>query len=278
MARRRRAASWTAGTAMVAAAAAVSSMIACGLRSQRQRVGTCATGAPPAPPRRAPPPPSSADPDDVITSEELQAAARKLNVELRENIVGPWYQMELYSADGRQLGKTSGWAQPWGILHLETIEVRRFTGYWVAKPPNLRMGKKNEKSEEEIEADKEKERKAYADVAKVARWFGLLLSCSIACWNKEKAPFYCREAHLLAIKDEEMQGTRLVRYYKSLGFETIRESGELTLQDQVTWGGDGTLMITDSEEFMKRWTPVVRALASRGVGSTSAGGRKPRMR
>ena len=30
---------------------------------------------------------------------------------------------------------------------------------------------------------------------------------------------------------------------------------------QVIWGGQGTLMRTDEEDFMRRWTPVVRELA-----------------
>ncbi|CAK9094664.1 unnamed protein product [Durusdinium trenchii] len=158
--------------------------------------------------------------DDVLTTADLQRAAKRLNVELRENVAGPWYQIELYSGD-RQLGKTSGWAQPWGSLHLETIEVRKFTGYWVAKP-----GKESEASEDA-------ERKRYADVAKVARWFGLLLSCAIACWNRERSPFFCKEAYLLAIKDEEKQHDRLVRYYKGLGFKVIKDPETLEYQDQA---------------------------------------------
>lgn len=193
---------------------------------------------------------------DYITSQELAAAAQRLGVDLRENTNGPWYQMELYSG-GRQLGKTSGWAQPFGVLHLETIEVRRFTGYWSAKPQNIRAGASPQTSEEE----KAGERKRYADIAKVARWFGLILSVSIGCWNMERSPFFCQEAHLLAIRDEEKQHKRLVRYYKSLGFKTIRENEDLTLQDQIVWGGEGTLMKVDSDEFMSQWTPVVRELA-----------------
>ncbi|CAK9053839.1 Hypothetical protein (Fragment), partial [Durusdinium trenchii] len=162
--------------------------------------------------------------DDVLTTADLQRAAKRLNVELRENVAGPWYQIELYSGD-RQLGKTSGWAQPWGSLHLETIEVRKFTGYWVAKP-----GKESEASEDA-------ERKRYADVAKVARWFGLLLSCAIACWNRERSPFFCKEAYLLAIKDEEKQHDRLVRYYKGLGFKVIKDPETLEYQDQALLGG-----------------------------------------
>eukprot|EP00435_Cladocopium_sp_Y103_P066830 s972_g29.t1 len=174
--------------------------------------------------------------EDVLTSADLQRAAKRLNVELRENTAGPWYQIELYSGD-RQLGKTSGWAQPWGSLHLETIEVRKFTGYWVAKPANARPGESQ--SEEAQEATEAEEKKRYADVAKVARWFGLLLSCAIACWNRERSPFYCKEAYLLAIKDEEKQHESLVRYYKGLGFKTIKDPETLEYQDQVLSVGVG---------------------------------------
>merc|ERR1712113_790263 len=117
-------------------------------------------------------------------SEELRLAAKRLNVELREEIAGPWYQMALYSND-REVGKTSGWAQPWGIMHLETIEVRRFTGYWVQKSASGTPVVASEK-------DEAAEKKAYADVSKVARWFGLLLAVSIGCWNRERSPFYCK--------------------------------------------------------------------------------------
>jgi len=190
---------------------------------------------------------------DFVTTEDVEAAADRLSVELRENTAGPWYQMELFSGD-KQVGKTSGWAQPWGVMHLETIEVRRFTGYWTAKPSGL----SGETAPEES-ADK---RKRYADIAKVARWFGLLLAVSIGCWNREKSPIYCKEAHLLAIKDEEKQHKKLVRYYKSLGFKTLREPDELTFQDQLVWGGDGTLMDIQADEFMQKWTPLIRQLAT----------------
>jgi len=192
----------------------------------------------------------------IITSADLQQAARRLNVELREQTLGPWYQIELYSGD-RQLGKTSGWAQPWGVLHLETIEVRRFTGYWVSNKGTRPANDEDEKKESDEET-----KKRYADVAKIARWFGLLLSVAIGVWNREKSPVYCPEAHLLAIFDEEKQHKKLVRYYRSLGFKTMKEPEEISFQDQVVWGGKGTMMKVTDEEFMERWSPIVRELAS----------------
>lgn len=228
------------------------------------RPGLAAAGAPPPPPPKGSTPPVGVD--EVVTTADVERAARRLNVELRESIVGPWYEIALYSGE-RQLGKTSGWAQPWGILHLETIEVRRFTGYWVSKP-KLKMGQAQEKlTTAEEEAKKEEEKKRYADVAKVQRWFGLILAVSIGCWNRERSPVYCKEAHLLAIKDEEKQHDRLVRYYKGLGFKTLKENEELSLQDQIVWGGEGTLMNCMSEDFMRKWTPLVRKLAREGARS-----------
>jgi len=225
--------------------------------------GLAATGAPPPPAAKARV--AGGDEDEFITTADVEQAARRLNIELRENIVGPWYEMSIYSGE-RQLGKTSGWAQPWGVLHLETIEVRRFTGYWVSKP-SPRMGKAKEPATEDEAAKEAEEKRRYADIAKVARWFGLILAASIACWNRERSPLYCPEAHLLAIRDEEKQHDRLVRYYKGLGFKTLREAEDLTLQDQIVWGGEGTLMNIYSDEFMRKWTPLVRELAGRGVRS-----------
>eukprot|EP00439_Symbiodinium_sp_Y106_P009971 s3799_g1.t1 len=147
---------------------------------------------------------------ELLTTAELLRAAKRLNVELRENVAGPWYQIELWSGD-RQLGKTSGWAQPWGSLHLETIEVRKFTGYWVAKPARGGEGEGSAMSPEDEAAMEAEEKKRYADVAKVARWFGLLLSMAIACWNRERSPFFCKEAFLLAIYDEDKQHERLAK-------------------------------------------------------------------
>lgn len=240
---------------------AVAAVLAVSAQMGAPKPGTAAAGIPPSqrlyvPSRRTPTlrraaDASLADADlaDFVTTEDVAAAAKRLSVELRETATGPFYQMELYNGD-QQLGKTSGWAQPWGVMHLETIEVRRFTGYWTAKPAGAAP-------EESVD-----EKKRYADIAKVARWFGLLLAVSIGCWNRERSPIYCKEAHLLAIKDEEKQHRRLVRYYKSLGFKTLREPDELTFQDQLVWGGDGTLMDVQADEFMTRWTPLIRQLAT----------------
>lgn len=246
-----RCAAW--GPAAVTCAAAA----LCGLRglgAPASAAGRAAVGMPPPARGRvaaAALPADSGGEESFITTAEVAAAAKRLNVELREEVTGPWYQMALYSGD-RQLGKTSGWAQPWGVLHLETIEVRRFTGYWVSKPKGP-----------DSAAESAEDEKRYADVAKIARWLGLLLSVSIGCWNRERSPFYCHEAQLLAIKDEEKQHEQLVRYYRSLGFKTLRESDQLNFQDQILWGGEGTLMNVEAESFMRRWTPIVRQLGSR---------------
>eukprot|EP00929_Paragymnodinium_shiwhaense_P003395 TRINITY_DN103889_c0_g1_i1.p1 TRINITY_DN103889_c0_g1~~TRINITY_DN103889_c0_g1_i1.p1 ORF type:complete len:302 (-),score=53.74 TRINITY_DN103889_c0_g1_i1:296-1159(-) len=257
--------------AVAAAVAAVLTLGATGWRPVGSHGSGCAAvGAPPPPmaTTAATTDGGSGGAGSALTTADIEAAAKKLGVTLKENIVGPWYQMELYSGD-RQVGKTSGWAQPWGILHLETIEVRRFTGYWVkSRPkPRLSMGNSAPQAEEpEKPETTAEEDKRYADVAKVARWFGLLLAASIAVWNRERSPVFCKEAHLLAINDEEKQHRGLVRYYKGLGFKTLREGDELTFQDQVAWGGQGTLMNVTDEEFMEKWTPIVRQLGRQGAG------------
>lgn len=180
---------------------------------------------------------------------EVLAAAKRLGLEMKEQNTGPSYRLELYNGE-EALGHTTGWWQPTGVLHLETIEVRRFTGYWT-------KGKKGAASPAQDSGDKR-----YANVAQVARWLGLLLAAGVACWNREQAPTFCAKAKLMAIKDEDKQHSRLVRYYKSLGFRITKSADEVksNMFDQVFWGGEGTMMEVGAEEFMNKWAPVIRTL------------------
>lgn len=71
---------------------------------------------------------------------------------------------------------------------------------------------------------------------------GALIWAATFAWALEATP--CRSARLLAIRDNDQQHRRLVRYFKRLGFEPIREvgaaAGDLPLR--LVWGGAGLLM------------------------------------
>lgn len=53
---------------------------------------------------------------------------------------------------------------------------------------------------------------------------------------------------------------RLVRYYRIAGFRAERDVGEDlgSLRDRLLWGAEGTLMSAKADDFMRRWTPLMR--------------------
>lgn len=55
----------------------------------------------------------------------------------------------------------------------------------------------------------------------------------------------------------------------------MREVGEDlgSLRDRLLWGAEGTLMVAQVEEFMKRWTPIILDAVpsnSKAVATTSS--------
>ena len=152
-------------------------------------------------------------------------------------------------APSELLGYSTGWTQPTGVCHLESIKVREFSGYWTRKAKRSRLGRR------------------YAR-APTEHGLGLLLSTGVACWVTERAPFFRnRRAQLLAILDEPRQHKTLLRYYRYLGFAPLREVGDGlgSAGDLVVWGGVGTLMECDLIEFRRRWGAAVRRLGRASI-------------
>ncbi len=81
---------------------------------------------------------------------------------------------------------------------------------------------------------------------------GALIWAATFAWALEASP--CRHARLLAIRDDERQHRRLVRYFKGLGFAPQRElgSGVLDLLPRLLWGGSGLLMEGDCSDGLER--------------------------
>ena len=122
-------------------------------------------------------------------------------------------------ADGRLvlLGELKGWAFPTAAgLHLDTLQV---AGRQAAAPD---------------------------------QGVGPLLAATAFAWALEATP--CRRARILAIRDDEYQHRRLVRYFRRLGFTPIRElgAGVLDLAPRLVWGGSGLLMDVDCAEGLAR--------------------------
>ena len=81
---------------------------------------------------------------------------------------------------------------------------------------------------------------------------GLLIWAATFAWALEATP--CRTATLLAIRDDERQHRRLVRYFRGLGFTPLRELGSapLDLPQRLVWGGAGLLMRGDCARGLQR--------------------------
>ncbi len=81
---------------------------------------------------------------------------------------------------------------------------------------------------------------------------GALIWAATFAWALEATP--CRRARLLAIRDDDRQHRRLVRYFRQLGFEPLQElgSGVADLPARLVWGGAGLLMLGDCAEGLRR--------------------------
>jgi hypothetical protein len=81
---------------------------------------------------------------------------------------------------------------------------------------------------------------------------GPLIWAATFAWALEATP--CRQATLLAIRDQERQHRRLVRYFRQLGFRPLRElgAGAADLAPRLLWGGSGLLMRGNCAEGLAR--------------------------
>jgi len=86
---------------------------------------------------------------------------------------------------------------------------------------------------------------------------GALIWSATFAWALETTP--CRSARLLAIRDNDQQHRRLVRYFRRLGFTAIRDVGAAAtdLPLRLVWGGAGLLMSGDCAVGLERaWRSV----------------------
>jgi hypothetical protein len=79
-----------------------------------------------------------------------------------------------------------------------------------------------------------------------------LIWAATFAWALEVTP--CRRARLLAIRDDDRQHRRLVRYFRQRGFRPLREVGSapLDLALRLVWGGAGLLMGMPCDEGLRR--------------------------
>lgn len=95
---------------------------------------------------------------------------------------------------------------------------------------------------------------------------GPLIWAATLCWALEETP--CRRARFLAIRDDDHQHRRLVRYFRRFGFRGHREVGAalLDLPLRLIWGGSGLLMQGDCREALACSLRQLAALSTPGLG------------
>jgi hypothetical protein len=199
----------------------------------------------------------------AFTLADVEAAAHAVGCEVSIKTAGPSFRIELIWQGGKALpapvvqtlgsndepapppellGYCNGFTQPTGAAHLETIEVRKFTGFWSRRT--------------------ERGRKRYDATRRMQP--GVLLGAAVCCWILERDPFGCKHAQLLCIRDDERQHRPLVRYYAQLGFHPLREVGPdlRGVADRIVWGGEGTLMEACLEDVVRRWSSTISLMAA----------------
>ena len=79
-----------------------------------------------------------------------------------------------------------------------------------------------------------------------------LIWATTMAWAIERTS--CRYARLLAIYDDEGYSKKLVRYFRLLGFNVVKEVGSspADLLLRLIWGGAGTLMKGDCSKILDR--------------------------
>ncbi|ESQ30481.1 hypothetical protein EUTSA_v10011799mg [Eutrema salsugineum] len=158
---------------------------------------------------------------DILTS----SRARKLDLKIQT--LGPFFRVTGKNADtGGEVGRAEGVVRPWFgrglVLHLDTIKLTKET---------MAMDK---------------------SVLGVGLYVG-------AVAIRHGYDCGCRTAQLLAIYDSDLYHSKLVRFYRRIGFEEVKEvSGSSIgdMADMLVWGGVGTRMDANIHHLLVKWSKV----------------------
>lgn len=177
------------------------------------------------------------------TVEELEDYCDRLGVVVSFTTFGPGYRAVARAKYDETLilGYVEGFLRPAGaILHLDKMEV--------FQPMLQRVRRKEPQS---------------FDFGGISFGLGLVMGYRCLLFAKEKG---CSIAEFLAIDDEEFQHKRLVRYYKRVGFQTVKYVGEDIgdIPDRLVWGGCGTLMKEDIDILIQKWAALLLLMEKRG--------------
>lgn len=167
----------------------------------------------------------------------MEDYANRQGVVLSLTTLGPAYRVVARAKHNATLilGYVEGFTRPTGhLLHLDKMEVfRKMVQRTRAENPNEFKG------------------------GGTSLGVGLLMGYLCLLHGQTKN---CRHAEFLAIDDEDRQHKRLVRYYRSAGFDFIKYVGDdfKDIPDRMVWGGCGTLLRKDIPSLLAFWTKLMQ--------------------
>lgn len=163
------------------------------------------------------------DSSSIPTMSEIMEASKAQKIHLQLQTLGPFFRITAKSLETQnELGRAEGliWVRFGGrVLHLDSIRLRRET---------LGM-----------------ERSIFG--------IGLFIGAVAIRYGYECG---CGSAELLAINDSELYHSKLVRFYKRIGFKVVHEVTGSSIGDlahMLVWGGIGTRMDANITELLLKW-------------------------
>ncbi|KAE8712918.1 DNA/RNA polymerases superfamily protein isoform 1 [Hibiscus syriacus] len=154
---------------------------------------------------------------------DIMASSKAQNLDIKLQTLGPFFRITAKSLEtSMELGRAEGLLRVWfggKILHLDSIRLKRET---------LGM-----------------ERSIFG--------IGLFIGAVGIRYGYECG---CKTAELLAINDSDLYHSKLVRFYKRLGFKAVHEVTGSTIGDMahmLMWGGIGTRMDASIDELLVKW-------------------------
>ena len=180
---------------------------------------------------------TSSSSSTVWTKDALEKFADQEGIVLSLSTLGPGYRAVARAKHNTTqiLGYVEGFVRPGKtLLHLDKMEVFR---------PNVKRAR-SENPE------------VFRDGGTILG-VGLLLGYLCLLHGRDEG---CQTAEFLAIDDEDYQHKRLVRYYKSAGFDEIKYVGEGLgdVPDRLVWGGCGTLLRKDISFLLQKWSGLMQ--------------------
>ncbi|KAH0920852.1 hypothetical protein HID58_020870 [Brassica napus] len=170
---------------------------------------------------------SLGEPRSLPSMSDILTSSKARNLDLKIQTLGPFFRVTGKNADtGSEVGRAEGVVRPWFgrglVLHLDTIKLTKET--MVMDKSLLGVG-------------------LYVGAVAIRHGY----DCG------------CRTAQLLAIYDSDLYHSKLVRFYRRIGFEEVKEvSGSSIgdMADMLVWGGVGTRMDANIHHLLVKWSKV----------------------